>query len=301
MKKVEAIIRHFKWKTSKSVLRAGHPRHDRDRGPRFRPAERAHGNVPRHANTRSTSCPRSRSKSWCPKRTSRAWSTPSSARPRPGQVGDGKIFVAELTRDRSHPHRRVQRGRAVEPPLQDPVNRRRSGVGWDKLSAVRAHRLVGRRPPRRPGPTLRLSRQLPLNSRTTPPVVKPLAPGDSDQAVSLLLAQAVLEGRATRLPIILADLGCGELAPGNLLGAIEGSSLSAPFCQSRAGRAGVAGLPGTLDREPAETAQLLLQAAVQRLAAEGARVRCVFVVDESSERRGFAGPGLATCPSFSRW
>ena len=127
------------------------------------------------------------------------------------------------------------------------------------------------------------------------PVVKPLAPGDKDQALSLLLAQAVLEGRAMRLPMLLADIGCGALAAGNLLGAYRGSQLvGTVFFQSRTGRVGVAGLPGTLDREPPETAQLLLQAAVERLAAEGARVRCLFVEDETQRekalllRAGFA-------------
>jgi ribosomal protein S18 acetylase RimI-like enzyme len=115
-----------------------------------------------------------------------------------------------------------------------------------------------------------------------PPVVKPLAPGDKDQALSLLLAQAVLEGRVMRLPMMLADLGGGDLAAGNLLGAYRGQQLvGAVFFQSRAGQAGVAGLPGTLGEEPPETAQSLLQAAVQRLAAEGARLRCLFVEDET--------------------
>jgi ribosomal protein S18 acetylase RimI-like enzyme len=119
-----------------------------------------------------------------------------------------------------------------------------------------------------------------------PAVVKPLAPGDKDQALSLLLAQAVLEGRAMRLPMMLADLGCGDLAAGNLLGAYRGQQLvGAVFFHTRAGRVGVAGLPGTLDREPPETAQSLLQAAVQRLAAEGARLRCLFVQDETQRER----------------
>jgi ribosomal protein S18 acetylase RimI-like enzyme len=115
-----------------------------------------------------------------------------------------------------------------------------------------------------------------------PPVVKPLAPGDKDQALSLLLAQAVCEGRAARLPMMLADLGGGDLAAGNLLGAYRGQQLvGAVFFQSRAGRVGIAGLPGTLGEEPPETAQSLLRAAVQRLAAEGARLRCLFVEDET--------------------
>ena len=119
-----------------------------------------------------------------------------------------------------------------------------------------------------------------------PPVIKPLAPGDRDQALSLLLAQAVIEGRAMRLPMMLADLGLGTLAAENLLGAYRGSQLvGAVFFQSRAGRVGVAGLPGTLDREPSETGQSLLQAAVRRLAADGARVRCLFVDDETPRER----------------
>ena len=119
-----------------------------------------------------------------------------------------------------------------------------------------------------------------------PPVVKPLAPGDKDQALSLLLAQAVLEGRAMRLPTMLADLGGGDLAAGNLLGAYRGQQLvGAVFLQSRAGRLGVTGLPGTLGDEPPETAESLLGAAVQRLAAEGARLRCLFVEDETQRER----------------
>ncbi len=160
--------------------------------------------------------------------------------------------------------------------------------------------LVGRRPPKRPGPTQRLSRQLPFESGLTPPVVKPLAPGDKDQALSLLLAQAVLEGRATRLPTLLADFGCGALAAGNLLGAYRGQQLvGAVFFQSRAGRVGIAGLPGTLGEEPPETAQLLLQAAVQRLAAEGARLRCLFVEDETQrERTLLRGTGFEPLAQF---
>ncbi len=129
-----------------------------------------------------------------------------------------------------------------------------------------------------------------MDSGIIPPVVKPLAPGDKDQALSLLLAQAVLEGRAMRLPTMLADLGCGDLAAGNLLGAYRGQQLvGAVFFQSRAGRLGVAGLPGTLGDEPPETAQSLLAAAVQRLAAEGARLRCLFVEDETQRERTLLG------------
>ena len=112
------------------------------------------------------------------------------------------------------------------------------------------------------------------------PVVKPLGPGDRDQALSLLVAQAMLEGRASRLPRLLADLGGGALAAENLLGAYRGQRLvGAVFFQSRSGRVGLAGLPGTLDQEPVETAESLLRAAVERLAAAGARLRCLFVED----------------------
>jgi ribosomal protein S18 acetylase RimI-like enzyme len=129
-----------------------------------------------------------------------------------------------------------------------------------------------------------------LDSRSTFPVVKPLVPSDRDQALSLLLAQAVLEGRATRLPMMLADLACGNLAAGNLLGAYRGQQLvGAVFFQSRAGSVGIAGLPGVLDREPPETAEALLQAAVRRLADGGARLRCLFVEDQTQRETALLG------------
>jgi GNAT superfamily N-acetyltransferase len=104
------------------------------------------------------------------------------------------------------------------------------------------------------------------------------------------MAQAVRDGRAARLPRLLADLGGGAPAAENLLGAYRGERLvGAVFFQPRAGAVGLVALPGLLDQEPAETAESLLRAAVGRLGASGARVRCLFVEDPTPRETTLLG------------
>ena len=97
MKKVEAIIRHFKLEDVKKALtEQRHHGHDHHRGPRLRPPEGPHRDVPRHANTRSISCPRSRWKSSLPTTKLQTVLDAIVRAAQTGQVGDGKIFVSDL-------------------------------------------------------------------------------------------------------------------------------------------------------------------------------------------------------------
>jgi ribosomal protein S18 acetylase RimI-like enzyme len=105
------------------------------------------------------------------------------------------------------------------------------------------------------------------------PIIRPINPEDQDQALALLVAQAVPEDRAMRLETMRTDLQGGDSSAGSLLGAYRGWRLvGAVFSQLQAGRSGIVGLPGTFSEEPPETPRSLLEAAAQRLAEEGARL-----------------------------
>ena len=97
MKKIEAIVRHFKLEDVKNALiEKGITRHDDHRGPRLWPAERPHGNVSRHRVSRRfrAESESSKSSSMMPS-CKRRWRAIVKAA-QTGQIGDGKIFVTEL-------------------------------------------------------------------------------------------------------------------------------------------------------------------------------------------------------------
>ena len=85
------------------------------------------------------------------------------------------------------------------------------------------------------------------------PIIRPITPEDQDQALALLVAQAVPEDRAMRLETMRTDLQGGDSSSGILLGAYRGRRLvGAVFSQLQAGRSGIVGLPGTLSEAPLE-------------------------------------------------
>ena len=98
MKKIEAIVRHFKVEEVKDALNAkGVAGHDRHRRARIRTSKGTHGNVPRHRIRRRVH-PQVEDRSRRLRRQRpNASSTPFSASARTGQVGDGKIFVSDLS------------------------------------------------------------------------------------------------------------------------------------------------------------------------------------------------------------
>ncbi len=114
------------------------------------------------------------------------------------------------------------------------------------------------------------------------PIIRPITPEDQDQALALLVAQAVPEDRAMRLETMRTDLQGGDSSSGILLGAYRGRRLvGAVFSQLQAGRSGIVGLPGTLSEAPPGTPRSLLEAAAQRLAGEGARLIYTILEQES--------------------
>ena len=97
MKKVEAIIRHFKLEDVKNALTEhGIAGHDHHRGPRLRPPERATPRCTAAPSTRWISCPRSRSRSSLPDAKLQTVLDTIVRAAQTGQVGDGKIFVSDL-------------------------------------------------------------------------------------------------------------------------------------------------------------------------------------------------------------
>ncbi len=105
------------------------------------------------------------------------------------------------------------------------------------------------------------------------PIIRPIAPEDQDQALALLVVQAVPEDRAMRLETMRTDLRGGESSSATLLGAYRGRRLvGRSFSQLQAGRSGIVGFPSALSEESLETPRSLLEVAAQRLAGEGARL-----------------------------
>ena len=105
------------------------------------------------------------------------------------------------------------------------------------------------------------------------PIIRPIMPEDEDQALALLVAQAVPEDRAMRLETMRADLHAGGSSSAILLGAYRGRRLvGTVFSQFQAGNSGIVGLPGTLSDESPATSRSLLGAAAEGLAGQGARL-----------------------------
>ena len=115
MKLITAIIKPHKLDDVKEALKdAGVPGMTVDEVQGFG-RQGGHTEIYRGSSTRSTSCPRCASRWWSTTPTSTGSSTLIVDAARTGKIGDGKVWVTDVSTAHPHPHRRAGRRRDLTP------------------------------------------------------------------------------------------------------------------------------------------------------------------------------------------